>query len=56
MIVQRASPAPSASPAAPCPRCGKLMVLRIVRQGPCAGWQFWGCLGYPECKCTWPAE
>lgn len=35
-----------------CPRCGKSMALRRVRNGPQAGQQFWGCSGYPECRYT----
>ncbi|MBR5975740.1 MAG: topoisomerase DNA-binding C4 zinc finger domain-containing protein [Clostridiales bacterium] len=30
-----------------CPQCGSPMV---VRQGPMGG--FWGCLGFPFCRCT----
>jgi four helix bundle suffix protein len=34
----------------PCPRCGKLMVLRTAKTGKNAGSQFWGCSDYPNCK------
>jgi four helix bundle suffix protein len=37
-----------------CPQCGKAMVLRTAKQGKTAGQQFWGCSGYPECKCILP--
>jgi restriction system protein len=37
---------------APCPLCGRVMVLRTARKGRHAGSQFWGCSGYPECKGT----
>jgi four helix bundle suffix protein len=37
-----------------CPRCGKPMKLRTVRQGAKAGRQFWGCTGYPDCEGTKP--
>ena len=30
-----------------CPSCGKAMVRRKGKNG-----YFWGCSGYPECKCT----
>lgn len=33
-----------------CPRCGKVMVLRIARKGPGTGSQFWGCQNFPSCK------
>ncbi len=36
----------------PCPRCGALMALRIVKNGKNAGSQFWGCTKYPDCKGT----
>jgi restriction system protein len=38
-----------------CPLCSKPMRLRTARQGPQAGSQFWGCSGYPDCKCTRPS-
>jgi len=46
------TPAPSQCPA--CPTCGQPMVLRIARQGPKAGSQFWGCSTCPGCKATLP--
>jgi len=39
-----------------CPKCGGLMALRTARKGPRAGSQFWGCLAYPDCKGTRPAD
>lgn len=42
------APKPLTSPI--CPRCGSRMVLRVARQGPNAGEQFWGCSTYPKCK------
>jgi len=39
--------ADSAPPA--CPRCGKTMVLRTSRKNNS---QFWGCIGYPDCRGT----
>ena len=33
-----------------CPLCGKVMVLRTVKNGPHAGSRFWGCSAYPLCK------
>lgn len=37
-----------------CPACGGAMVVRTARQGRNAGSQFWGCVGFPECKGTRP--
>jgi restriction system protein len=33
-----------------CPKCGKPTVLRTAKSGKTAGKQFWGCIGYPDCK------
>lgn len=35
-----------------CRRCGITMVLRIYRNGPQAGQQYYGCLNYPTCQET----
>lgn len=35
-----------------CPECGKPMARRKARSGKNAGREFWGCTGYPECKCV----
>lgn len=35
-----------------CPRCNSPLVLRTARKGPCAGSQFWGCSGFPNCRYT----
>ncbi|MFZ5923441.1 MAG: DUF2726 domain-containing protein [Chloroflexota bacterium] len=50
--VQKAGQARSAKDdfAPICPRCGISMVLRIYRDGPKAGMQYYGCLNAPECK------
>jgi outer membrane protein assembly factor BamB len=37
-----------------CPQCGKIMTLRTAKGGKTPGSQFWGCMGYPECKGTAP--
>ncbi len=37
-----------------CPKCGVTMVLRIVREGPRAGEQYYGCMNYPRCTETVP--
>ncbi len=37
-----------------CPDCGKPMRRRVAGKGPNAGKGFWGCTGYPDCKCTRP--
>lgn len=34
-----------------CPQCGCYMVRRIIRQGANIGKSFWGCSGYPSCRC-----
>jgi len=36
----------------PCPKCGKVMVLRTARNGKNSGPSFWGCSDYPACKGT----
>ena len=33
-----------------CPACGKMMVLRIHRDGPRAGKKYYGCMDSPTCK------
>lgn len=50
----RTDPSDQISPA--CPTCGKDMVVRTARKGAFVGSRFWGCVGYPECKGTRPAE
>jgi DNA topoisomerase-3 len=41
----------------PCPKCGKPMVQRTVRQGTYVGSVFWSCSGYPACKhSVWPKK
>lgn len=35
-----------------CPRCGKSMVLRKVRNGVEVGSEFWGCPNFPVCRVT----
>lgn len=35
-----------------CPRCGKVMVLRMAKKGENAGNRFWGCSGFPQCRYT----
>ena len=35
-----------------CPRCGKELVLRTARKGDNAGKQFYGCSGFPKCRCS----
>jgi len=35
----------------PCPRCGRPMVLRVVKkEGPRKGSRFWGCRDFPHCR------
>lgn len=42
-------------PGGPCPKCGKPMAERTIRQGPKAGGKFLGCTGYPACSHSeWP--
>lgn len=33
-----------------CPSCGKMMVLRIYRDGPRAGQKYYGCMDSPICR------
>ena len=47
-------PAPNAPAAPKCPQCGGLMALRTAKAGKQPGSQFWGCIGYPECRGTAP--
>jgi four helix bundle suffix protein len=49
-----ASPSPNAPLAPKCPQCGGLMALRTAKAGKQPGSQFWGCIGYPECRGTAP--
>ena len=49
-LAVRAKAESAATPA--CPQCGKPMLKRTARSGPCAGRAFWGCTGYPACKGT----
>lgn len=37
-----------------CKLCGGLMALRTAKGGKNPGSQFWGCVGYPECRGTAP--
>ncbi len=50
--VQKASQSRSAKDdfAPICPRCGVSMVLRVYREGPKSGMQYYGCLNAPECN------
>ena len=50
----RSTPAspPSASSAPTCPLCSKQMIKRTARRGVRAGSEFWGCIGYPDCRGT----
>ena len=33
-----------------CPFCGKALVLRTAKKGPNTGKQFYGCVGFPNCR------
>jgi len=33
-----------------CPKCGKPMTLRTMKNGDNPGKQFWGCTGFPRCR------
>lgn len=37
-----------------CPKCERVMVVRVARRGRCAGKQFWACPGFPGCTYTAP--
>lgn len=39
-----------------CPVCGKMMVLRIYRDGPQAGKKYYGCMDSPVCRGWVPIE
>lgn len=47
-------PSHPSDPIPRCPQCGKPMALRTAKTGKNAGSQFWGCIGYPDCKGTAP--
>ncbi len=46
----------NANTAPACPKCGKMMVLRIYRDGPGAGKQYYGCMNNPSCSGVIPLE
>lgn len=35
---------------ATCPKCGKPLIKRTIKQGPKAGTEFLGCSGFPACR------
>jgi hypothetical protein len=37
-----------------CPRCERVMIVKVARRGRGAGKQFWGCPGFPRCSHTEP--
>ena len=37
-----------------CPKCERVMVLRMAKKGSQIGSQFWGCSDYPRCRYTMP--
>jgi hypothetical protein len=39
-----------------CPLCGKMMVLRVHREGPKAGKKYYGCMDNPRCPGAVPIE
>ena len=39
-----------------CPKCGKMMVLRIHREGPKAGKRYYGCMDNPTCPGVIPLD
>lgn len=45
--LRRDSPAEESVPM--CPICGKMMVLRMYREGPKAGRKYYGCMDSPRC-------
>ncbi len=53
MKVKETNPlrAPTESDSVPmCPVCGRMMVLRIHRNGPNAGMKYYGCMDSPKCS------
>ena len=40
----------------PCPRCGRVMVLRVHRGGSKAGKRYYGCMDAPVCKGVIPID
>lgn len=53
-VARTADPTGDFSPI--CPNCGISMVLRVHRDGPKAGQQYYGCLNAPECSATIPVK
>jgi restriction system protein len=49
---QQQHPLAPEAPCPSCPLCGKPMVRRTAHKGVQTGSQFWGCIGYPECRGT----
>lgn len=48
--VRNAPPGSHASDSVPmCPVCGKMMVLRVHRDGPKKGQEYYGCMDNPKC-------
>ncbi|HUM26688.1 MAG TPA: hypothetical protein PKN81_10680, partial [Anaerolineales bacterium] len=39
-----------------CPVCGKMMVLRINRDGPRSGKKYYGCMDSPRCAGLVPID
>ncbi len=39
-----------------CPQCGMPMWKRMQKRGVKQGREFWGCSGYPNCKCILPID
>lgn len=37
-----------------CPQCGKTMIKRKAKRGSYVGNEFWGCTGFPQCRCIVP--
>ena len=35
-----------------CPKCGSALALRTTKSGAVAGSQFYGCSGFPKCRCV----
>ena len=46
----------SGDPPPHCPSCRQPMVLRAAKRGARAGFQFWGCSGFPKCRTTRECE
>lgn len=49
-LAKAGKPANGIDPVPNCPQCGKMMVLRLHREGPLKGTKYYGCIDNPHCS------